>query len=173
MSRILQRNTALEWEHYRDSDRYHPLRDGPRLYTPVWVVSRMERYLPPDQVSLAKRLHTIALWLEGGASPATLDRVDSSPHAHLTMTERRTAKVRELEGYERAAQTRVGHDGKLCYRGIIGGDGQAELARRVRYPESSTRALRKLVQITLAALGAYRDENERDAGVHNFRAAGL
>ena len=49
----------------------------------------------------------------------------------------------------------MGRDGYGCFRGICVGDSQAELCRRVGYPESSRRTLRKLVQLTMIELADF------------------
>lgn len=165
MSRIQARAVELEWRAYRDADTYHPLRDGPRQYAAVWVVERMRRFLPPDQVQLAHMLHANARALESTAV-VSLERVDGSPKSAHDAMLKTVARYQELQGYEAAALARVGSDGRLCFLGIIGGDGQAELARRVKYPADSHRSLRKLVQITLDALAAYRDENDAQASAN-------
>lgn len=163
-TRVQTEATRIAWDAYRDQDTYHPLRDGPRKYSPVWVVERQSRYLPPEHVQLARELLAMFRLSRGGyaASDPDLERICAG--VDLVEMEARQMQrggfIRDLEGYQRAAFTRVGDDGQACYFGIIEGDGQAELARRAGYPESSVRAVRRLVQITLEALSNYRDENE-------------
>lgn len=159
MSRIQARAAELEWQHFRDDERYHPLRDGPRQYRAVWVLDTMRRYLPPDQVVLMSNLEALARELEAAMGGGAFDRVDCSPRDSAAAQEQRVAKMQRLTGFERAAAYRVGPDGRLCFLGIVGGDSQAELARRVGYAPDSQRSLRKLVQITLEALSAYDAEN--------------
>lgn len=160
------------WEAWRDTDTYNPLRDGPRQYRPVWVVERLRRYLPPDQVAMAARLQAAHLEVTMGRGAELCARVDGcgNPAALDHRIRAMGETIRELAGYEQAALTRVGKDGRQCFLGVIEGDGQAELARRAGYPETSTRSVRRLVQITLQALAEYEDENQAGARRWNMRA---
>jgi len=168
MSLIQSRAAALEWDAMRDHERYYPLRDGPRLYAAVWVIDTMRRFLPPDQVDLARTLHATQRALEARGGQNAYERVDCSPRHAEAFQRQQSANIRLLAGYEAASLYRVGGDGRRCFLGVIEGDSQAELARRVRYPESSKRSLRRLVQITMEALSEYRDECEADMNANNL-----
>lgn len=154
MSRIQQQQTSLEWRRFRDAETYHPLRDGPRLYRSQWAIATMERYLPPDHVALAQRLAALHERIHKGAGrDETAEYVQGGDGA---ANERRllklSAAITELAGYGAAALSGVGRDGYACFRGICLLDTQAQLCRRVGYPEGSRRSLRKLVQITMEQL---------------------
>ena len=123
------------------------------------MIENMRRFLPPDQIALVSRLEAVARELESAVGGGSMDRVDCSPRDSSAIQEARVAKMQVLTGFERAAAYRVGLDGRQCFLGIIGGDSQAELARRVNYAPDSHRSLRKLVQITLEALSEYDTEN--------------
>lgn len=153
----------------RDHDTYYPVRDGKRHYAAVWCVDTMRRFLPDHHVDLAKRLQAMQQGLHTGQSIQHMERVDGGKGAS-ERDERllqRGEDIRTLYGFEAAARTRVGRDAELCFRGIVEGDSQKELALRVGYPPGSVRSLRRLVQITLDALSAYEEENDAQAARSN------
>lgn len=164
MSRTQQLHAQIEWARMRDADTYYALRDGPRIYRANWVVDTMARYLPDDQVALAKRLAaTYQRIHSAGGGGMIVERVQGgdSVAAQHSRTHRLAKIIKAFAGFE-AASLRVGRDGHGCLRGICLGDTQAELCRRVRYPESSRRSIRKLVQVTLIALADHADEHPLD-----------
>ena len=161
---VQAKHAAIEWRRMRDGETYYALRDGPRLYRSNWVIDTMAKYLPDDQVSLAKRLAaTYARIHSSGIGQAALERVQggNSLAAQHSRTMALAVKIRAFAGFEGAAM-RVGRDGFGCLRGICAGDTQAELGRRVGYPEGSRRSLRRLVQVTLIALQNHEDGHPLD-----------
>lgn len=162
MSRIQTQAVEIEWRRMADHDTYYPLRDGPRHYRARWCIDTMSRYLPPDHVHLARMLADKQARVEGRGRGEIAERVQGGDNG--AGREFRLAKmaltIRELTGYG-AASLRVGLDGYACFRGVVLGDSQAELARRCRYPQGSVRALRRLVQLTMEALA----EHQQGAGL--------
>lgn len=161
---IQAKHAAIEWRRMRDTETYYALRDGPRLYRSNWVIDTMAKYLPDDHVDLAKRLAaTYARIHASGIGQAALERVEggNSHAAQFSRTLALARKIRAFAGFE-AAALGVGRDGFGCLRGICAGDTQAELARRVGYPEGSRRTLRRLVQVTLIALQDHEDDHPLD-----------
>lgn len=141
--------------------------ERPRKST--WVITSLQSYLPPDQVGLAQRLAYLQATIEGcRVMDAKVDGLGNK--AEIAMAARMDA-LQELTGYEAAARARVGSDAALCVRAIAESENMTVTARRCGYPVGSHRSLRRLVQLTLEALSAYRDECEADAARWNGRAA--
>jgi len=157
MKSVQALHADIEWRRMRDNDTYYALRDGPRLYRGHWVIETMSRYLPDDHVALAKRLASMHARTHKADSRAeVMERVQGgigSAQLHARMA-KLSADIKTLTGYAGAA-LRVGRDGHGCFRGICAGDTQAELSRRVGYPEGSRRAVRKLVQLTMIELADF------------------
>ena len=157
MKSVQALHADIEWRRMRDSETYYPLRDGPRLYRGNWVIETMARYLPDDHVALAKRLASMhARTHKADSRSESMERVQggigqAALHARMA---RLSAEIKTLTGFG-AAALRVGRDGYGCFRGICVGDSQAELCRRVGYPESSRRSIRKLVQMTMIELSDF------------------
>lgn len=159
MSRILARATALDWERVREQGRT-------RLHKSPWLITSLQRYLPPEHVALAQRLAGFQATIEGCRT--TDAKVDCSNGAAIALDARLDA-MRALEGYTQAALYRVGSDGQACTHAIAQSDHLAEAMRRCGYPPGSKGSMRRLVQLTLVHLEAYEDEN-RDAQTPQMRA---
>lgn len=170
MSRVQAKATALEWEAMGDDETYYALRDGPRQYEASWVLYTMSRFLPVEQMELMRDLAAKQKMIEAPTGRAAYaERVQggrgvAERDARMRM---HGDAIRMLAAYDQAALRRVGRDGCLCFRGIVWGDTQAQLSRRVGYPQASIRSLRKLVQLTCEAMQIYHDENALDAARHN------
>lgn len=157
-------HAEIEWKRMRDHETYYALRDGPRLYRGNWVIETMAKYLPDDQVALAKRLSAAYGRIHAsGGSGELVERVQGGDAiaAQQSRTQRLARVIRAFAGFEAAALS-VGRDGFGCLRGICSGDTQAELCRRVGYPEGSRRTVRRLVQITMNRLQEHEDECQLD-----------
>jgi hypothetical protein len=161
---VQAKHAEIEWARFRDTETYYALRDGPRLYRANWVIDTMARYLPDDHVALAQRLaSTHARIHSSGGSSEIKERVQGGigPASHHARTHKLARLIKAFAGFEAAAlgMGRVPHG---CLRGICMGDTQAELCRRVRYPESSRRSIRRLVQETMMAMQDHADRHPLD-----------
>ena len=159
--RVQAQAVAIEWRRMADLETYYPLRDGPRLQRGGWVITTQERYLPADQVMLAKRLAGMHEMIHNGygrGQGEAMERVqggDSNATREARM-EQLSALIREMAGYQGAA-LRVGKDGYGCFGGICRGDTQATIMQRIGYPHGSLQTFRRLVQQTMQALQDHAD----------------
>lgn len=151
MSRILERANALDWERVKEQG------GRTRLYQSAWIITTLQRYLPPEHVALAQRLAKHQATVEGCR---VMDaKVDCAGNSAAIALDARLDAMRALEGYVQAALTRVGSDGALCTRAIANSDHMAEAMRRCGYPAGSKGAMKRLVQLTLVKLDEYEEEN--------------
>lgn len=154
------------WAGYGDHETYHAVRDGPRLQRSQAAVATLAWYLPPEQVALANRLAAMYARVHAGygrGSGEIAERVQGGAYAQREHRMRELSElIRTLTGYAGAALS-VGKDGYGCFRGICLGDSQAEMMRRVRYPEGSKMTFRRLVQQTLNALQDYAEHHAERA----------
>jgi hypothetical protein len=160
---VQAKHAEIEWARFRDNDTYYALRDGPRLYRGNWVIDTMAKYLPDDHVMLAQRLAAMHARIHGNGSSEIRERVQGGlgPALHHARTQRLARFIRGLAGFESAA-IGMGRIPFNCFRGIVKGDTQVELSRRVGYPETSRRTLRKLVQETMIRLGEHAETHPLD-----------
>lgn len=169
MSALLEKDRQAQWAERAEQGL------PKRQYKPVWVLFRMADYLSPDQIKMGVHLALLADRSKIGGV-ALLGEIigfysrgyDELAHQIGQIEAGEAGRI--LTGFEHAALTRVGTDGRQCFHGIIEGDGQAELSRRVGFAEGSVRRLRSLVQMTMDRLGAYADENEIDLDKWNKAA---
>lgn len=169
MSRIQAQAAALEWDRMADQERYYPLRDGPRLQRGHWVIVTQERYLPSDQVMLAKRLAGMHEMIHNGygrGAGEITERVQGGDGnaTRETRMQMLSALIREMAGFQGAAM-RVGRDGYGCFRGICLGETQLAVMERVNYPKGSTVTFRRLVQTTMQALADHADRAALDSEI--------
>lgn len=151
-------NKIREQDQEALADRYNG--SDVRAYKSEWVITTLSRYLSPEQVDLAKTLARLQATIEG--CRIVEGKVDNAANkAELAIIARMDA-MRELSGYEAAARHRVKVDAAgRCVRSIAQSDHMGDLGRACGYPNpsASRRSIIRLVQLTLIALEAYRDEN--------------
>lgn len=125
----------------------------------LWVIATLRNYLPPEHIEIAERLAYLQSVIEG--CRVMDSKVDCVGNAVELSLAKRIDAGRELYGYERAALTRVGADAEAAVQAIARSDTMTELLHRCGYPRGSNGTARRLIQKTLLALEAYRDENEK------------
>lgn len=127
----------------------------------AWVIMTLRDYLPPEHVSLAHELARLQAIVEG--CRVMESRVDGSGNnAEIAIAARMDA-MRSITGYEAAARTAHGPVSAQCVRAIAESDTLAVTTARCGMAAGSHRSVRRLVQVTLEALSAYRDANDRAA----------
>lgn len=155
MSAILEADRQARWAERATSG-------GKRRYRSQWVIATLADYLPLEHVAMAERWVTLQAIVEG--CRIVEGRVDHSGNrAELAMAARLDA-ARTLAALEVAARTRGPPMAAYCFWSVVYGDALEATMRRCGFSRGSSRAARRLVQLTLARLGEYEAENTQAAG---------
>lgn len=161
MSYVQRQATRAEWDAFRNEDKYHPLRDGPREYETRWVIEKMAKYLPPEHVALARDLRALAAKAEG-RRPGEYERVDGVGNGAEIALEHKLDAMTRLNGYVHAAASVLGEGGRLCMDCIAQELTLAQTLRRCGYAAGSDRSVRQLIQLTMMAAHDYHEMSEED-----------
>lgn len=127
-----------------------------RAYETRWVIERMKANLPPEHVTLARKLRDIAA-RAAGIRLASVERVDQGNASEAGLLSRLDAG-RILVGYEGAVRSRLDQGGVLCLRSIVEEHTMAETLKACGYRARSWQSVRQLVQLTMMAAADYADE---------------
>lgn len=125
-----------------------------RAYETFWVIERMRRYLPAEDVRLARYLRDLGA-RSRGVRLAPSERVDNSNGVEAALLSRLDA-TQLLGGYERAVERRLGS--AVCLRCIVGEYTMAQTLTACGYAAKSWQSVRQLVQLTMMAAQDYADE---------------
>lgn len=148
-SRILEADRQARWRL-----RHEQGTDKPRKSK--WIITTLQRYLPPEHVALCQRLAALQAVVEGCRDLA--ERVDGAGNGVEAQMARQVDALQALYGYEAAARTRFCAQAAKVVMCIAASDSLERTMRVVGYPRGSSVQFRELVQLTLIHLQEYEDD---------------